>query len=147
MSGKPRRIAARCGRRELELGSELEARVAAAARQSYLVRRAELAPLPPAAERSSLSEERWQRQVVELARTLGWYVYHPKLSKWSERGWPDLSCLHLRHGRALWLECKSDSGQLTEAQVLVLELMRAAGLAVHVVRPHDTLELVAELLA
>jgi len=31
------------------------------------------------------------RQVIDLARLLGWdFIYHPQLSKWSEKGWPDL---------------------------------------------------------
>ena len=97
----------------------------------------------PAAERSSTSEAAWQAQVVRLAQRLGFYVYHPKLSRWSERGWPDLSLLGTR---ALWLECKRDDTHLSEKQVEVMQRMRACGLEVHVVRPWHGLEAVAELL-
>lgn len=90
-----------------------------------------------------MSETAWQRLVVELAQRLDYYVYHPKLSRWSERGWPDLSLLGRR---ALWLEVKSDHGNLTPAQVEVIERMRSCGLEVHVVRPHDGLAAIGEML-
>ena len=45
-------------------------------------------------ERSSvqrITEAQFMRQVIDLARLLGWdFIYHPQLSKWSEKGWPDL---------------------------------------------------------
>ena len=37
-----------------------------------------------------VSEKDFQRQVLELAKLYRWHAYHPALSKWSERGWPDL---------------------------------------------------------
>lgn len=147
MSGKPRRVAAqrgvRLGGRELPLDSELLERAAKLERSAYLARRAELAPLPPVAERSGTTETAWQAQIVRLAQQLGFYVYHPKLSRWSERGWPDLSLLGRR---ALWIECKDDDGQLTEKQVEVVDRMRACGLEVHVLRPWHGLQRVAEVL-
>lgn len=138
-----RRPVVRLGGRELPLDSELVAAAEAAERLEYLELRARLAPLPPAGRRSPMSEAVWQAQVVRLAQRLGFYVYHPKLSRWSERGWPDLSCLG---ARALWIECKTDAGQLTEPQCEVILRMRACGLEVHVLRPYDGLELVAEIL-
>lgn len=135
--------AVRLGGVELPLDSTLLGDVEAADRSAYLVRRAELAPLPPAAERSNLGELVWQTQVVRVAKALHWYCYHPKLSRWSERGWPDLSLLG---SRALWLECKTDDGQLTEKQVEVIDRMVACGLEVHVVRPWHGLQAVADLL-
>jgi hypothetical protein len=150
MSRNPRRIAAqrsaRLGGQELELGSAVLEQLADEGRRAYLRRRLELAPLPPPAERSSTTEAAWQRQVLELARRLGWWAYHPHLSLHSERGWPDLSMLHERRGRALFVELKTDRGHLSERQVEVVERMRACGLEVHVWRPWHTLELVAEEL-
>lgn len=147
MSGKTRRIAAqrqvRMGGRELPLDSPVLEEVAAAERRRYLDARAQLAPLPPPAERSATTEAAWQKQVVALATRLGFYVYHPKLSRWSERGWPDLSLLGRR---ALWLECKRDDTQLSEKQVEVMLRMRACGLEVHVVRPWHGIDAVAALL-
>lgn len=133
----------RLGGRELPLDSELLERAAKIERAAYLAKRAELAPLPPVAERSSMGEAAWQAQVVRLAQRLEFYVYHPKLSRWSERGWPDLSLLGRR---ALWIECKDDDGQLTEKQVEVVLRMRACGLEVHVLRPWHGLEHVARVL-
>lgn len=138
-----RRQAARLGGTELPLGSSVLDVVAAREREAYLRRREELAPRPPIAQRSTMSEGAWQRQVVELATTLGYYVYHPKLSRWSARGWPDLSLLG---SRALWLECKTDAGHLTEGQVEVIDRMLACGLEVHTVRPSHGLDYVASLL-
>lgn len=147
MSGKVRRVAAqrgaRLGGRELPLDSEVLARVTQAQRRAYLETRAAIAPLPPVAERSSMTEKAWQAQVVALGRQLGGYVYHPHLSRWSERGWPDLSILL---ERALWVECKDDHGQLTEKQVEVIQRMRACGLEVHVLRPWHGLQRVADIL-
>lgn len=137
---------ARLGGQELPLGSPVLAAVAEEERQRYLRRRAELAPPVPARERTPMTERVWQRQVVEVARQLGWWVYHPHLSMHSERGWPDLSLLHEHRGRAAWIECKTDTGQLTETQVAVIDRMLACRLEVRVFRPHDTLEAVARWL-
>lgn len=136
---------ARLGGTELELGSGLLDQVAAAEAAEYHRWRAELAPLPPKAERGTIAETPWQRQIVTLAERLGFYVYHPKLSRWSARGWPDLSLLGNR-GRALWIECKTDEGQLTEAQCEVISRMLACQLEVHVLRPWHGLERVAAIL-
>jgi hypothetical protein len=150
MSRNPRRVAAprrgRVGGQELERGSPILEEVEARARAAYLRRRLELAPLPPAGQRSSMAEGAWQKKVVALARRLGWWAYHPHLSLHSERGWPDLSLLHEGRGRALWAELKTDAGHLTEKQVEVIDLMRTCGLEVHVWRPWHTLEAVAEEL-
>lgn len=135
--------AVRVGRTELPLDSPVLAQVAAADRAEYLAQRAALAPLPPAAERGPMTEAVWQAQIVRLAQRLGFYVYHPKLSRWSEQGWPDLSLLGRR---ALWIECKTDAGQLTPAQCEVIVLMRHAGLEVHVLRPWHGIDAVAAIL-
>ena len=39
----------------------------------------------------ALTEAQLQRQVIEYAKMLRWRVYHPFLSKWSEKGFPDLT--------------------------------------------------------
>jgi hypothetical protein len=143
MSRGSRRPAARLGGQELPLGSVVLEQAAQAERAEYLRRRAELAPLPPVAERSSMAEKAWQKQVVALATRLGFYVYHPQLSRWSARGWPDLSLLG---SRALWIECKDDGGQLTEPQVEVIGRMRSCGLEAYVLRPWHGLDRVAAIL-
>ena len=42
---------------------------------------------PPKPQR--IAEKDFQKQVLELAKLYRWHAYHPALSKWSERGWPD----------------------------------------------------------
>ena len=39
----------------------------------------------------AVTEAQFLRQVLDLARIYRWMAYHPALSKWSERGWPDLA--------------------------------------------------------
>lgn len=145
MSGRRVRTqrTARLGGVELPLDSGVLDQVVVAERATYLARREALAPLPPVAERGPMTERVWQGQVVNVAKRLGWYCYHPKLSQWSERGWPDLSLLGRR---ALWIECKTDTGHLTEKQVEVVDRMRSCGLEVHVLRPWHGLQRVADLL-
>lgn len=104
-----------------------------------------------------ISEKEFQRQVVDLARVLGWatgeladgslagLIYHPQLSKWSERGWPDLALARRRDGRFLLAELKAERGQLSLRQTQVIDLLKACGLTVHVWRPSD-IESIAEVL-
>jgi hypothetical protein len=66
--------------------------------------------LPP------LTEKAFQRQVVDLAKMLGWRVYHPFLSKWSERGFPDLTMVREKDHRLLFAELKRDGAKPTPAQ-------------------------------
>lgn len=136
----------RIGGQELEAGSGLLEEVLSAEHREFRERQQAISPLPPRGERSSMGELQWQNEVISVAKALGYYVYHPKLSRWSERGWPDLSLLHELRRRALWIECKSDRGELTEPQVRVITAMRACGLEVYVLRPHDGLQGVADLL-
>lgn len=104
-----------------------------------------------------LTEAQFQRQVLDLARVLGWstvegpdgalegLTYHPQLAKWSERGWPDLALLRRRDGRIVFAELKSEHGQPTPRQLQVLDLLRACGAEAYLWRPSD-LEHVAEVL-
>lgn len=82
-----------------------------------------------------MTEKAWMAQVTELARTLGWRVYHPWLSIRSERGWPDLA--FVRPGRFVMAELKTDRGKLTPSQEEWIDALRGAGVEVHVWRPAD----------
>jgi hypothetical protein len=84
-----------------------------------------------------LTEKAFQGQVIGLAKTLGWEVYHPFLSVFSERGWPDLSMVHEGRGRLLFAELKSDTGKLTKHQEKWLRLLRAAGAECYLWKPAD----------
>lgn len=104
-----------------------------------------------------LSERNFQRQVVDLAKILGWstteladgsltgLIYHPQLSKWSERGWPDLTLARRRDGRFLLAELKTDRGVVSPRQEAVIDLLRTCGLSVHVWRPAD-LDVIVKVL-
>jgi len=104
-----------------------------------------------------LTEAQFQHQVIDLAKILGWatvedavgelagLIYHPQLSRWSERGWPDLALARRRDGRFLLAELKSEKGQLTPRQHQVISLLLACGLDVRVWRPSDLKE-IAEVL-
>lgn len=135
--------AVRLGGIELSLDSPILVEAEAAEQAAYRKRRLELAPLPPSPERSQTREGPWQTTIMTVARSLDWYVYHPHLSRWSERGWPDLSLLG---SRALWFELKDDHAHLTDKQVGVIDRMIACGLEVHVLRPWHGLQLVADIL-
>ena len=86
--------------------------------------------LPP------ISEAQFQRQVLDLAAICHWSVYHPMLSKWSERGWPDLALV--RGDRLIFAELKRENGKTTEHQDRWLGLLRAVpAVEVFLWRPSD----------
>lgn len=81
-----------------------------------------------------MTEKDWQKQVVDLAKVLGWRCYHPFLSKWSEKGWPDLALIR---ERVVYVELKRAGGKLSEHQSDWLDALRAAGAEVYVWYPCD----------
>ena len=110
---------------------------------------------------SLVSERDWQRQLVELAETLGYQYLHVRPAmrqsgRWSTPisgglgvGWPDIALARgprgERPGRFLLVECKAEGSYLKPPQRAVHELLRAAGVEVHTWRPSD-LDLAAEVL-
>ena len=82
----------------------------------------------------AMTEKDWQKQVVDLAKILGWRVYHPFLSKWSEKGWPDLA---LVRERVVYAELKRENGKVSPSQVEWIYALTAAGQEVYVWRPSD----------
>jgi len=84
----------------------------------------------------ALTEREFQRQVLDLAGILGWTIYHPALSKWSERGWPDLALV--RPPRFVLAELKRESGKTSEHQDRWLDMLRACpGIETYLWRPSD----------
>jgi hypothetical protein len=75
---------------------------------------------------------------------MGWRVFHPFLSKWSERGWPDLSMA--RPPRLVFAELKAEKGRLTPVQEEWLELLRGGGAEAYCWRPSD-FDTICEVLA
>ena len=89
---------------------------------------------PPKAVR--LAEKDFQRQVLDLAKLYRWHAYHPALSKWSERGWPDLAMV--RPPRIVFAELKAEAGSITEHQARWLALLRSCpGVETYLWRPSD----------
>lgn len=61
------------------------------------------------------SEKVWQQIVIELAQIYGWrLIYHTLVSRGSQAGFPDL--VMVRDGRLLFVELKTDTGHLSDAQ-------------------------------
>ena len=86
--------------------------------------------------RRPLSEREFQRQILDLAKVLGWTAYHPMLSKWSERGWPDLAMV--RPPRLVFAELKSETGRATSHQERWLGLLGLCpGVEAYLWRPSD----------
>lgn len=128
-----------------DLDPDLQRRVLAqdraAAREAILA----LDRLPPPKERSPMREKEWQsKYVIPWATALGWWVYHPFLSKFSQRGWPDLSMI--RGERVLYAELKPDDRTITEEQAKVITMLRAAGQEVHIWRPATGEDAILEAL-
>lgn len=96
------------------------------------------ATLPP------ITEAAFLRQVLDLAGILGWAAYHPALSKWSERGWPDLALC--RPPRLILAELKREDGRTTLHQDRWLDMLGACpGVETYLWRPSD-LEAIAAVL-
>lgn len=92
----------------------------------------------------AITEAEFQRQVLDVARIYGWSAYHPQLSKWSERGWPDLALV--RPPRLVFAELKRENGKTTVHQDRWLGMLREVpGVEVFLWRPSD-IEKIAEVL-
>jgi len=113
----------------------------------YLRRRAqELTRQLPAVETDQgtavLAEAGLLEHIRALARRHGWLCYHTHDSRKSDAGFPDLVLCRPPSvhgpGRLLFLECKTSTGQVTEAQARWLALLgRVPGVEARVVRPQD----------
>jgi hypothetical protein len=97
----------------------------------------------PVVRLEDMLEKEWQRQVVQLAKTLGYRTYHTFDSRRSTHGFPDLV---LVRDRVIYLELKREKGRLTEEQKGWLRALRAAGAEAYVARPRD-LEALGRTLA
>ena len=89
-----------------------------------------------------LTEKEWARQVAELARMLSWRRYHTFRSTRSTPGFPDET---LVRDRVIFLELKTETGKLSDAQKDWLSALLKASAEAYVARPSD-LEDLAEVL-
>lgn len=98
----------------------------------------------------AISEADLQREVISLARSLGYgvtlsarkamlaeveqygveappldgLIYHPRYSLGSEPGWPDLTLIRRADRRLVFAELKAERGVLSARQAEVLDLLR-----------------------
>lgn len=94
------------------------------------------------------SEADFQSQVMELARTMGWVVYHvPDSRRVTARGMPDLTMIHERQRRLLFAELKTEKGKATEEQLLWLRVLGTAGVEAHLWRPSDLRQVIPRCLS
>ena len=85
---------------------------------------------PPRVE---LTEKEYQAQIVELAETLGWRIYHTHDSRRSPAGFPDLVAAH-PIGGVIFVEVKARRGRLSQAQRAWLDCLWNADARVFVWR-------------
>lgn len=87
-----------------------------------------------AMQAESMSEDQLQEAVINMAKNLGWLVYHTHDSRRSEPGFPDL--VLVRH-RVLFRELKRTNGRLTKDQEKFLDRLGRADADQGVWRPWD----------
>lgn len=98
--------------------------------------------LPP------ITEVAFQRQVIQLARLLGWMVYHTLDSRGSSAGFPDLVLVRERDRRLIFAELKTDIGRVRKEQsewLAALGAVRSVAVEVYLWRPADLDEIAGVL--
>lgn len=98
-------------------------------------------------------ERDWQRDIIRLARTLGWRVAHFRPAQTSKgwrtavaadgAGFPDLI---LVRDRLIAAELKNEKGRVTEEQREWIAALQVAGIEAYVWRPDDLDDVMAVLL-
>ena len=95
----------------------------------------------------NLKEATWQKQVEEALTVCGWWWMHvppnvvvcprchTKVYRGIRKGFPDLFAIKPPH--KLWLELKTERGQLEPEQREVLDMLAACGETVLFARPRD----------
>jgi hypothetical protein len=84
-------------------------------------------------------EKDWSKAFKQLFETLGYEGYHPFLSIYSDRGYPDWSLFNVHQARHIWVELKTDapSSKLSPAQARYRDLIFACGGEFYCLRPRD----------
>lgn len=94
---------------------------------------------------ATLTEQQWQRQVLEWAHRAGWRVYHTYDSRRSAGGFPDLVLVKPGY-RVIFAELKAENGRISPQQKIWLEeLAQCDGTDVRIWRPSDEREVLATL--
>ena len=91
-----------------------------------------------------ITEKEFMLQVRDLAKIFNWRWYHPFLSTWSERGYPDATLV--RPPRLIFVEFKVGKNTLSDAQKEWQALLtECEGCEYYVWYPED-IETIAEVL-
>lgn len=95
------------------------------------------------------TERMFQTAIVNLAKHLGWMVFHPltvqgsngrwRTAQQGDAGFPDLVLAHRDRG-VIFVELKSSIGRVSDLQMKWIETLRAGGAEVYVWRPRDLKE-------
>lgn len=85
---------------------------------------------------AAMDERTLQQQVAGMAKRLGLFHYHPRISTGSAPGWPDSVIVG---ERILFRELKSQTGRLSPEQRAVGDRLKAAGPDWAIWRPSDWL--------
>jgi hypothetical protein len=72
-----------------------------------------------------ISEKEFMQQVIDFARLTGHYCYHTLDSRGSEPGMTDLVILKITLERPLFVETKTEHGELTPHQQMVRDILEA----------------------
>lgn len=86
----------------------------------------------------AMPEKELMQNVLDMARSLGYWCYHTFDSRRSSPGFPDI--IAVKGKRLLALECKRHGKDLTEAQVSWLMKLQDAGFICRTIRPDDWLD-------
>ena len=82
-----------------------------------------------------MTEKEFQKDVIDLARQLGWEVYHCYNSRLvTSKGFPDLVLAH-PIGRVVFAELKTAKGRVSREQKRWIWMLKKAGLDARVWRP------------
>lgn len=95
---------------------------------------------------NQITEKEFLAQVKQIAIMLGWDFYHPFLSKWSTKGFPDIVMVKDKSdgsARLIFAELKTSKGKLTaDQEQWISRLSRINTVEVYVWRPEDFDEIV-----
>lgn len=84
------------------------------------------------------TESEFQAQVLAVAKTFGFQLtYHTHDSRRSNPGFPDLVLLHVRTGRLIFAELKTQTGRVRPEQEQWINAFRLGGHVAEVWRPAD----------
>lgn len=101
--------------------------------------------IPPLRIDDFVSEEGFQRCVVELAVLAGWKWFHVHDSRRSNPGWPDLALANEKRQRFMLRELKTQKGRLSREQKEWLATLKLCGIDADVWHPSDWPIIVKEL--